>query len=150
MADVVSADVRSRMMSGIRSRDTRPELLLRKALHARGYRYRLHDRRLPGTPDIVFVSRRATVQVHGCFWHGHGCHLFKLPSTRPEFWSKKIARNQEVDRRADEALKVLGWRRCVVWECALKGKTRLPLEKVVEQCETWLRSDKPELEIRGD
>lgn len=150
MADIVTAEVRSRMMSGIRGTNTKPELLLRKGLHAIGFRFRLHDRSLPGKPDIVLPRYRAVIFAHGCFWHGHDCHLFKWPSTRPEFWQAKIARNRAVDERTDAALTEAGWRQAVVWECALKGKTRLPLEDVIQSCAEWLRSDRPRLEIRGE
>ncbi|NSZ75031.1 DNA mismatch endonuclease Vsr [Agrobacterium tumefaciens] len=150
MADIVTAEVRSRMMSGIRGTNTKPELLLRKGLHAIGFRFRLHDRSLPGKPDIVLPRYRAVIFAHGCFWHGHDCHLFKWPSTRPEFWQAKIARNRAVDERTNAALTEAGWRQAVVWECALKGKTRLPLEDVIQSCAEWLRSDRPRLEIRGE
>lgn len=149
MADVVPAAVRSRMMAGIRGTDTRPEMLLRKGLHARGFRYRLHARELPGRPDIVLPRYRAVIFAHGCFWHGHDCHLFKWPSTRPEFWRAKIARNQAVDRRVADELAASGWRRGVVWECALKGKARLPFERVIVTCEEWIRSDRGLFELRG-
>ncbi len=149
MADIVPAEVRSRMMSGIRGTNTKPELLLRKGLHALGFRFRLHDRSLPGKPDIVLPRYKAVIFAHGCFWHGHDCHLFKWPSTRPEFWQAKIARNRAVDERTDAALTEAGWRQAVVWECALKGKTRLPFEDVIQSCAEWLRSDRPRLEIRG-
>ena len=149
MADIVPADVRSRMMAGIRATNTKPELLLRKGLHARGLRFRLHDPALPGKPDIVFTRHRAVILAHGCFWHGHDCHLFKWPSTRPDFWRSKIARNREVDARTDAALANAGWRQAVVWECALKGRTRLPLDNVLDSCENWIRSDRERMEIRG-
>lgn len=149
MADIVTAEVRSRMMSGIRGTNTKPELLLRKGLHAMGFRFRLHERSLPGKPDIVLPRYKAVIFAHGCFWHGHDCHLFKWPSTRPEFWQAKIARNRAVDERTDAALEGAGWRQAIVWECALKGKTRLPLEDVIQSCAEWLRSDRPRLEIRG-
>ncbi|MBA4132925.1 MAG: very short patch repair endonuclease [Hyphomicrobium sp.] len=149
MADTVSPEVRSRMMSGIRGRDTRPEMILRKGLHAAGFRFRLHDRALPGRPDMVFPRRRAVLFAHGCFWHGHDCHLFRWPASREEFWRTKIGRNREVDQRAAEQLGAAGWRHGVVWECALKGRTRLPLADVIEACASWLRSDVPTLEIRG-
>ncbi|NNH66346.1 MULTISPECIES: very short patch repair endonuclease [Rhizobium] len=149
MADIVTAEVRSRMMSGIRGTNTKPELMLRKGLHALGFRFRLHDRSLPGKPDIVLPRYKAVIFAHGCFWHGHDCHLFKWPSTRPEFWQAKIARNRAVDERTDAALTEAGWRQAIVWECALKGKTRLPLEDVIQSCAEWLRSDRPRLEIRG-
>ena len=149
MADIVPADVRSRMMAGIRGTNTKPEMVLRKGLHARGFRFRLHDRALPGKPDIVLPRYHAAILAHGCFWHGHDCHLFKWPSTRPEFWQAKIARNREVDARSEAALTEAGWRQALVWECALKGRTRLPLEDVLSTCADWLRSDRQRIEIRG-
>ncbi len=150
MADIVPADVRSRMMAGIRGTNTKPELLLRKGLHARGFRFRLHDPALPGKPDIVLPRYRAVIFAHGCFWHGHDCHLFKWPSTRPEFWQTKIGRNRAVDARTDAALAKAGWREGIVWECALKGRTRLQLEEVISACADWLGSDRQRIEIRGE
>lgn len=149
MADIVSTAVRSRMMSGIRSTNTKPEMILRKGLHRLGFRFRLHDRGLPGSPDLVLPKHRAALFAHGCFWHGHDCHLFRLPSTRTDFWLAKINRNREVDVRAHASLREQEWRVGVVWECALKGRTRLPLEAVLDTCSMWLRSDQPELEVRG-
>ena len=149
MADVVSPAVRSRMMSGIRGKDTRPELVLRRGLHALGFRFRLHQNGLPGKPDIVFPRRRAVLFAHGCFWHGHDCHLFRWPSTREEFWREKITRNRVVDDRNEAALVKAGWRIGVVWECALKGRARAPLPEVMEACAAWLVSETPRLEIRG-
>lgn len=149
MVDVVPADVRSRMMAGIRGTNTKPELLLRKGLHALGFRFRLHEKALPGKPDVVLPRYRAVIFAHGCFWHGHDCHLFKWPSTRPEFWQTKIARNREVDARSEAALAEAGWRQAIVWECALKGRARLPIDEVLATCAEWLRSDEPRLEIRG-
>lgn len=149
MADIVSPEVRSRMMAGIRGVNTKPEMILRLALHAGGFRYRLHDRRLPGRPDMVFPRRRAVLFAHGCFWHGHDCHLFRLPGTRPEFWREKIARNRERDEAAGRALAGLGWRSGVVWECAIRGRTALALDDVVARCATWLESGEPQLTVRG-
>ncbi|WP_027155579.1 very short patch repair endonuclease [Mesorhizobium sp. WSM2561] len=149
MADIVPAETRSRMMAGIRGTNTKPELILRRGLHALGFRFRLHDSALPGKPDIVFPRFRAVILAHGCFWHGHDCHLYRLPSTRPEFWEAKIVRNRGVDARAAAALTELGWRQGIVWECALKGRSRLPLEKVIDECAAWLNSSSPALEIRG-
>ncbi len=149
MADIVPADVRSRMMAGIRGTNTKPELLLRKGLHAQGFRFKLHDPALPGKPDIVLPRYRAIIFAHGCFWHGHNCHLFKWPSTRPEFWQAKIDRNRTVDARSEAALAEAGWRQAIVWECALKGRTRLPLEEVISACAEWLRSDRQRIEIKG-
>lgn len=137
------------MMSGIRGKNTKPEMLLRGGLHARGLRYRLHARDLPGSPDLVFPARKAVLFAHGCFWHGHDCHLFRMPGSRPDFWRTKIERNREVDRRAVEALRQAGWRVGVVWECALKGRTRLDLETVLDACAAWAREGGDMLEIRG-
>lgn len=138
MADVVDAATRSRMMAGIRAKDTRPEMILRRGLHARGFRFRLHDRRLPGSPDLVFPGRRAVIFVHGCFWHGHGCHLFRLPATRQEFWRTKIQGNQARDGIAQGALRAEGWRVLTIWECAVKGRERLPVETVLDRAADWL------------
>ena len=150
MADVVSATVRSRMMSGIRSKDTRPEIILRKGLHRLGFRFRLHDRRLPGRPDIVLPKYKAVIFAHGCFWHGHDCHLFKWPSTREDFWREKIGRNKNVDKRSEHALNATGWRYAIVWECALKGRGRLPLDDVLTLCSEWLRQGTGNLDVRGE
>jgi DNA mismatch endonuclease (patch repair protein) len=149
MADVVSPEVRSRMMSGIRGSNTKPELVLRRALHAEGFRFKLHDSALPGKPDLVFVRHKAVLFAHGCFWHGHGCALFKWPATRPEFWRAKITRNQAVDRNAIARLLSDGWRVGIVWECALKGRSRLPHTTVTAKCVKWLLGKRKRLEIRG-
>ena len=149
MADVVTPDVRSRMMSGIRGTHTKPELIIRREIHRLGFRYRLHERSLPGKPDLVFPRWKAVLFVHGCFWHGHDCHLFRLPATRPDFWRTKIERNRVVDRRSEVALAERGWRCGVVWECALKGRARPPIASVAARVGSWLRSRRPTLEIRG-
>ena len=150
MADIVTPAVRSRMMSGIRSKDTRSEIGIRKALHAAGFRYRLHRRDLPGTPDITLPRYKAVIFVHGCFWHGHGCHLFKWPATRPEFWATKIGSNQERDQRSRSMLLQLGWRRLVIWECAFRGKHRLDFDILMTGVATWLGSDCAEGELGGE
>ena len=149
-SDIVPATVRSRMMSGIRGKNTKPELAIRSALHRRGFRFRLHRRDLPGKPDLVFTRLNAVLFVHGCFWHGHDCHLFRWPKSREEFWREKIGKNIERDRRQRLALAEAGWRIGTVWECALKGKTSLPFESVVDQCAIWLKSDIKTLEVSGD
>jgi DNA mismatch endonuclease (patch repair protein) len=148
LADVVDPATRSRMMAGIRGKNTKPELQIRKALHARGFRYRLHCD-LPGKPDMCLPKYRAVVFVHGCFWHGHDCHLFKWPKTRPEFWRAKIARNREVDRLAEGRLLAEGWRVATVWECAIKGRHRLHMPDVLDTLQAWLVSDVLTLSIRG-
>ncbi len=149
MTDVVSPQVRSRMMSGIRGKNTRPELLIRRSLHRLGYRYRLHSSKLPGKPDLVFPRYRAVIFVNGCFWHGHDCHLFKWPSSRADWWRAKITRTRATDAASREALAQAGWRILDVWECALKGRTRQPLEQVIGQIDAWLPADSPALVIRG-
>lgn len=149
MADTVSAEVRSRMMSGIRGKNTKPELAIRKGLHAAGFRYRLHDVRLPGKPDLVLPKFRAVIFVHGCFWHGHECHLFKMPSSNTTFWQEKIAGNIARDRLAVEGLERAGWRIATVWECALKGKTRRKPDEVIADIAGWLAGDADKLEIGG-
>lgn len=149
MADIVDPATRSRMMSGIRGKNTKPELLIRKALHARGFRYRLHCD-LPGKPDICLPKHRAVIFVHGCFWHGHDCHLFKWPGTRPEFWRAKIGRNREVDAAAEAALLAAGWRVGTVWECALKGRYRPPIEEVYARCGEWVLGEDALFQLRGD
>jgi DNA mismatch endonuclease, patch repair protein len=136
-------------MSRIRGRDTTPEMTVRRLLHGTGFRYRLHSASLPGRPDIVLTRHRAVVFVHGCFWHGHGCHLFKWPATRCDFWRAKILRNRTVDGRAAKALKLTGWRVATVWECALKGKTRLPVDCISKAMSVWLRSRQSQLRIEG-
>jgi DNA mismatch endonuclease (patch repair protein) len=114
------SSVRSRMMASVRQRNTAPEMTVRSALHRLGYRYRLHVAKLPGTPDIIFPSRRLAVFVHGCFWHRHGCRLTTTPRTRQAFWSKKFHHNQERDRVVRAKLDAAGWTVHEVWECETK------------------------------
>ncbi len=128
-------------MSGIRGKNTRPEILVRSLLHRRGFRFRLHVRSLPGKPDIVLPRFRAVIFVHGCFWHGHPCPLFRLPATRRDFWEAKISRNRENDCCSIEALRETGWRVATVWECALRGRSRLDPESLVESLAAWLQGD---------
>jgi DNA mismatch endonuclease (patch repair protein) len=148
MVDIVDSATRSRMMSGIRGRNTKPEILIRSLLHGRGFRFRLDARDLPGRPDIVLPRYRAVILVHGCFWHGHDCHLFKWPQTRPEFWRDKIGRNRTNDDKVQAALLASGWRVGVVWECALRGANR-DVERVLQRLVEWLKSDAPSFEERG-
>ena len=143
MTDVLTPAQRRLNMSRIRGKDTKPELLLRRGLHARGFRFRLHRRDLPGCPDLVFPRFHAVVFVHGCFWHGHGCPMFKSPTTRPEFWAAKIEGNRARDLRVSENLEAAGWRTLVVWECTLRGPERLPIEQVLARVSAWLLSIQP-------
>ena len=113
-------------MSRVRSKDTKPEMRVRRLVHGLGYRYRLHVRELPGTPDLVFPSRRAVIFVHGCFWHRHeNCALARLPKSRLDFWRKKLESNTTRDAAQQERLRELGWRVLVVWECQLGDTTKL-------------------------
>jgi len=129
------------MMAGIGSRDTRPEMVIRRGLHALGYRYRLHDQRLPGRPDLVFPSRRAVIFINGCFWHGHDCSLFRWPGTRPQFWRDKIGGNIARDARVRADLTIAGWRVMDVWECAMRGRNRQPPADVLAACADFLDGD---------
>jgi DNA mismatch endonuclease (patch repair protein) len=138
MADVLTPEQRRLNMSRIRGRDTKPEMLVRRGLHARGFRFRLHRRDLPGCPDLVFPGYRAAVFVHGCFWHGHNCAMFKLPATRADFWATKIEGNRQRDARVLQNLSAAGWRTFVLWECDLRGPARRPLEAVIDDVVAWL------------
>lgn len=149
MSDRLSPEDRSRVMSRVRGHDTKPELILRRALHARGFRYRLHVRDLPGRPDLVFPRYSAVVFVHGCFWHGHDCHLFRMPSTRADFWKDKIERNRERDRKNRAELFDRGWRVLELWECAMRGKGRLQTGEMLQSVETWLTGGCATHEVRG-
>lgn len=150
MPDIVSAAVRSRMMAGIKGKDTKPEMLVRRGLFARGFRFRLHDKRLPGRPDLVLPRYRAAIQVNGCFWHGHNCALFKWPDTRRSFWEDKIRRNRLNDERTLTQLREAGWRVMTVWECALRGPTRMTSEDALSRIAAWLMDASPEAQLLGD
>lgn len=116
------------------------ELIVRRAIHAAGLRFRLHVRDLPGTPDIVLPRYKAVIFVNGCFWHGHDCHLFKVPSTRTEFWMEKISANRLRDRSVCAALCARGWRVLTIWECALRGPLRLPYDAIAELTTKYLHT----------
>jgi DNA mismatch endonuclease (patch repair protein) len=121
MADVHDSKTRSYNMSRIKGKDTKPELVVRKYLHAQGVRYRLHVKDLPGKPDLVLPKYKAVIFIHGCFWHAHdGCRYFRLPKARSEWWEEKLLKNRERDTKAVKELRDAGWRVFVVWECALK------------------------------
>lgn len=131
MADIISPEQRSALMSRIRGKNTGIELEVRKGLHTLGFRYRLGGAGLPGRPDIVLPRYRTVVFVHGCFWHGHDCHLFRWPKSRPEFWKEKITANQERDRRSLGKLKDLGWKVETIWECELRGRSPAQRAEVI-------------------
>ena len=140
MIDTVDKATRSRMMAGIRSKGTRPELIVRRSLHAQGFRFRLHVKELPGKPDLVFPKYNAVIFVNGCFWHGHECEIFKWPSANKKFWRDKIERNAANDAVARRALRRLGWRVMVLWECSLRRSLRTGDSKLVIKAANWLRS----------
>ena len=144
MPDIVDRATRSRMMAGIGSRNTKPELDLRRALHARGLRYRLHNRKLPGTPDLVFRRFEAVCFVHGCFWHRHaGCRFATNPATREGFWQAKFDANVDRDQRNRSELLEADWRVAVVWECALRKGGEVG---TASELEHWLRGNSREFE----
>lgn len=151
MADVVDKATRSRMMSGIRSKNTKPEKQIRSALHRRGFRFRLNQASLPGKPDLVFRKYNAVIFIHGCFWHGHDCPLFKWPTSNTPFWKNKIERNRAKDMEVIVALKNTGWRVMVIWECALKGKKQMDrFSQTVDSVSCWLLRSKASFkEISG-
>jgi DNA mismatch endonuclease (patch repair protein) len=120
MTDRLTPEARSALMARIRGKDTEPERAVRRLLHAMGFRFRLHRRDLPGTPDIVLPGRRKAIFVHGCFWHGHGCGRARLPKTRLDYWGPKIAANRARDARKTAALRRAGWSVAAVWECQLR------------------------------
>jgi len=137
MADTMTKEQRHYVMSRIRGKDTRPEMLVREYLHSKGFRYSLHRRNLPGSPDLVLRKYHTVIFVNGCFWHGHpGCEYATSPKTRPEYWAEKIRRNKERDAADIELLNQKGWNVIVIWECELKKKQR---EATLERLEKQLR-----------
>jgi len=126
-------------MSRIRGKDTKIEVLVRKALHARGFRYRLGGAGLPGRPDIVLPKYRTAIFVHGCFWHGHACHLFRLPKTRPDFWKGKIDGNRQRDLRNEHGLSLLEWHTEIVWECELRGASDMAKKVILDSLAARIR-----------
>lgn len=134
-------------MSGIRGKNTAPEMYVRSALHRKGFRFRLHASELPGKPDIVLPRYKAVFLVHGCFWHGHDCALFRLPKTRPEFWASKLQRNRMNDERAIDNLASIGWRVGVIWECSIRGANALDQDGLGSKLADWLRSKETMLSV---
>ncbi|MBY6018723.1 DNA mismatch endonuclease Vsr [Halomonas denitrificans] len=144
MVDVQPKAVRSKNMRAIRSINTRPEVYVRRLLHALGFRFRIHPTNLPAKVDIYLPKYNAVIWVNGCFWHGHNCHLFKQPQTNAQFWDDKISANRIRDSRKSCSIGKLGLKQLTIWECALKGKTRLCESELSERLEEWL------LAIQGD
>ena len=147
--DPLNPEQRRLNMSRIRGRDTTPELTLRKALYARGCRYRLNVKDLPGTPDLVFQKRRVVIFVNGCFWHGHDCPRGVIPGTNTEFWEKKIQGTQSRDQVAEAMLRLAGWRVLRVWECALRGRAKLDLGDVIDEVVEWFEKTESLHDISG-
>lgn len=150
MVDIVDQATRSRMMAGIRGRNTKPEIAVRRALHAMGFRFRLHDRRLPGRPDLVLARYRVAIFVHGCFWHRHtGCRFATTPATRPDFWQQKFDANVARDAQQRDALIASGWRVATVWECAFRSGRGAERTKALAN---WIENGSDELSfaIEGD
>ncbi|MGN6155398.1 MAG: very short patch repair endonuclease [Sphingomicrobium sp.] len=141
---------RSRNMAAIGPKDTKPELIVRKLLHRAGFRFRLHRKDLPGKPDLTLPKWNALIEVQGCFFHSHDCHFVrKRPADNAEFWAKKLDGNVARDRKNAEAAAALGWRRLVVWQCALTGKARLDQTDLLSRISEWLRGNDRTGEIRG-
>ncbi|MYM63841.1 DNA mismatch endonuclease Vsr [Pseudomaricurvus sp. HS19] len=149
MADVHNPEVRSRNMSAIRGKNTKPELHIRRLLHSKGFRFRLNRRDLPGKPDIVLPRYKAAIMVHGCFWHVHKCAAFHWPASRTQWWKEKLTSNQKRDLQNSAALAAQGWRIAVVWECSIKGKYRLSDEELTSKLTSWLTSGTQRIELRG-
>jgi len=148
---MMSAAKCSALMQRIRSKNTKPERIVRSALYSRGLRYRLDVRILGTRPDLVFSSKRIAIFVHGCFWHGHNCHLFRLPKSRSEFWKEKISSNRQRDRRVTQAFLREGWSVATVWECALRQRTPDQIKRVLVRLEDWIKTPRraQSLTLRG-
>lgn len=140
MADIITPEQRSALMSRVRGKDTKIELDVRRGLHKLGLRYRLGGAGLPGRPDIVLPKYKSVVFVHGCFWHGHNCHLFRLPKTRPEFWGPKIGSNRARDERVRYELEAAGWHVETVWECELRGHSPAESSDIITALATRIRT----------
>jgi DNA mismatch endonuclease (patch repair protein) len=144
MTDVFPPDKRSSVMRAITAKDTKPEMILRSALHRLGFRFRLHDPTLAGKPDIVLPKFGALIQVRGCFWHGHTCIDGHIPKSRTDYWLSKICNNKLRDHRTDSKNRRLGWSVLVVWECRLVGK---PADREIQRVAAFLRTARPSTDI---
>ena len=147
MADRHSAAVRRKNMAAIKGKNTKPELMVRRGLHARGFRYSLHRKDLPGKPDMTLPKYNAVIFVNGCFWHGHNCKAFSWPKTRQAFWREKISRTVERDNENAKLLIGQGWRVATIWECALKGPNKLGIDNITQELSEWLYSEDEVLTI---
>lgn len=149
MADKVDKATRSRIMAAIKGRDTKPEMVVRKALFERGYRYRLHRKDLAGKPDLTFPKYKAVIFVHGCFWHGHDCFLFRQPSSNKDYWENKIASNLRRDGEVIENLLKANWRVLTIWECSIYRKDLIAIKEIIDSIENCLNSGTKIAEIRA-
>ncbi len=149
MADTVNPVVRSRMMAAIRAKNTKPELAVRRGLHALGFRYLLHSARFPGKPDILLPKYQAVLWLNGCFWHGHNCPDGRIPTSRADYWGPKISRTRERDKKAIEAVQEAGWRSLVIWECAFRRKGAAALERTVQAAACWIVEGAAAVELSG-
>lgn len=149
MVDSVTPEKRSEMMSGIRSGNTKPEIVIRKALHQLGYRYRNHPKGMFGRPDFKMSKYKVVFFIHGCFWHGHDCHLFRMPKSRLAFWENKIITNRKRDAEVTKAYGESFWRLATIWECAIRGKDAIGIDKTINLISEWLESESKSIEIRG-
>lgn len=147
--DTVDKETRSRIMSSVGQKNTGLEIMLRTALHKAGLRYRLFDRKLPGSPDLVFPRFGAVIFVHGCYWHSHGCYKSTVPKSRREFWADKFSTNRKRDEHNIMLLRESGWRVMIVWECALVRKHAIPLDEISEQVRDWLMGKEEHGEVPG-
>lgn len=138
MTDVLTKEQRQHNMRNIKGKDTKPELILRRALHAAGFRYQLHRSDLPGKPDLVFPKYRAVIFVHGCFWHRHGCRFTASPASRKAFWERKFDENLKRDQANITKLNEMGWRVYIVWECLLKQQAKTDKSQIVHNISTFL------------
>ena len=145
MPDKFSKETRRRMMSGIRNKNTKPEIMIRKELFGKGFRYRLYNGKLPGKPDIVLKKHMAVIFIHGCFWHGHNCRYFVWPKSNREFWKIKINGNKRNDKKVIKELHTMGYRICIVWECVTRDQILFP--KAMKKLVAWLLSHRTFLEI---
>ena len=148
--DTVDRQTRSKIMASVGQKDTGGELVLRRALHKIGLRYKLHDGSLPGSPDLVFPRFRAVIFVHGCYWHSHQCYRSTVPKTRYEFWIEKFQANRKRDKRNVNSLLKSEWRVLTDWECALLGKNALPIHEVTDHICAWLNGKNSKGQVSGD
>ncbi|WP_372741993.1 very short patch repair endonuclease [Neptunomonas sp.] len=149
MTDVHDKATRSRNMAAIKGQGTKPEIWLRKRLHAAGFRYRLNVRTLPGKPDIVLPKYQAVILIHGCFWHMHHCPAFRLPKTRTDWWEEKLSANHKRDIEKHNQLVNAGWRILTIWECAIKGRYRINEALLLSLVKDWIISGTTSAELKG-